>query len=305
MTDVDGFQPTWASPPGDTIAAVLRDRGFTQADLAGRTGYTKKHINDLVRGRASISFEAALKLEAVLGSTADFWMRREVQFREALARQQVNQEHAKSASWLKTLPLSSMIKAGWVEKRHDDGQQVAECLRFFAVASVSAWNSTYSKMLAAFRSAPAAKISGPAAAAWIRQGEILASEIVTAPYSASALRRAIPNLRALTAHTIDDAFISHLRSICADAGIAVVSLAAPKGCPAYGATEWISPTKALLLLSSRYKSQNVLWFTFFHEICHLLYHSKKLTVIEGAPDLDRELEAEADRFAANVLLRPE
>jgi len=62
MTDTYTFNPAWASPPGDTIADVLRERNLTQADLAERTGYTRKHINDLVRGRASISFEAALKL---------------------------------------------------------------------------------------------------------------------------------------------------------------------------------------------------------------------------------------------------
>ncbi len=304
MTDTHTFNPMWASPPGDTIADVLRERNLTQADLAARTGYTRKHINDLVRGRASISFEAALKLETVLGSTADFWMRREVQYREALARQELDQLHRASAPWLKRLPVASMIAMGWIEQHADKGRQVAECLRFFGVASVEAWDDTYNGPLAAFRASATSSVAGPAAAAWLRQGERLAQSMPTADYSATELRQRLPALRSLTTLTEPEAFVPALTALCAEAGIAVVFLPTPRGCPAFGATKWLSPTKALLMLSNRYKTHDVLWFTFFHEVCHLLHHSKKMTVLEGADDLDEQLESEADTFAANLLIPP-
>jgi hypothetical protein len=104
--------------------------------------------------------------------------------------------------------------------------------------------------------------------------------------------------------TDPNTFVPALTGMCAEVGIAVVLVPAPKGCPAYGATRWLSPTKALLMLSNRYRTHDVLWFTFFHEICHLLQHSKKMTVIEGASGLDPDLEDEADTFAANILIPP-
>lgn len=104
--------------------------------------------------------------------------------------------------------------------------------------------------------------------------------------------------------TDPEAFVPALTAKCAEVGIAVVFVPAPNGCPANGATRWLWPTKALLVLSNRYKTHDVLWFMFFHEVCHLLQHSKKMTVIEGASGLDAALENEADAFAANILVPP-
>lgn len=80
------FTPDWVSPPGDTIADVLEERDWTQTELAERLGYTTKHISLLINGKAPINEQTALKLERFLGSTAAFWLRREAQYRAALAR---------------------------------------------------------------------------------------------------------------------------------------------------------------------------------------------------------------------------
>jgi len=78
--------PDWISPPGETILDVLEERGWSQADLAALMDYTPKHISLLLKGEASITEETAMLLKQVLGSTAGFWLEREAQYREALAR---------------------------------------------------------------------------------------------------------------------------------------------------------------------------------------------------------------------------
>ena len=41
MTEKEtSFEPDWLSPPGDTIADVLEERGWSQAEFAQRIGYT-------------------------------------------------------------------------------------------------------------------------------------------------------------------------------------------------------------------------------------------------------------------------
>ncbi|MDJ0676424.1 MAG: HigA family addiction module antitoxin [Calothrix sp. MO_167.B42] len=80
------FTPDWVSPPGDTIADLLKERDWTQADLAKRLGYKTQHISQLINGKAPINQETALKLEQVLGSTAAFWLNREAQYRAGLER---------------------------------------------------------------------------------------------------------------------------------------------------------------------------------------------------------------------------
>jgi Zn-dependent peptidase ImmA (M78 family) len=71
-----------------------------------------------------------------------------------------------------------------------------------------------------------------------------------------------------------------------------------------GATKWLSPSKALIILSLRGKSDDKLWFTFFHEAGHLLKHGKSLTFLDilGQDGLNPLEEAEADTFARDFLL---
>jgi HTH-type transcriptional regulator/antitoxin HigA len=82
------FRPDWISPPGETIADLIEEREWSQADLAERLGYSTKHISLLINGKAPITEKTALKLENVLGSSASFWLSREAQYRAKLARQE-------------------------------------------------------------------------------------------------------------------------------------------------------------------------------------------------------------------------
>ena len=86
--------------------------------------------------------------------------------------------------------------------------------------------------------------------------------------------------------------------------MAVVLVPAPPRCPVSGATKWLAPDKALLVLSLRHRTNDHLWFTFFHEAAHLILHGKKLLFIEGNNGLDSSQEEEANRFAADLLLPP-
>ena len=56
------------------------------------------------------------------------------------------------------------------------------------------------------------------------------------------------------------------------------------------------------MLSARYRSDDQLWFSFFHEAAHILKHGKKLLFVEGLTGLDEDKEREADRFAAGTLI---
>jgi HTH-type transcriptional regulator / antitoxin HigA len=87
MTDMSKkFSPDWISHPGETIADILKERGWTQINFAKRMGQSTKHISLLLNGKDAITEETALKLESVLGSTASFWLNREAQYRNLIKR---------------------------------------------------------------------------------------------------------------------------------------------------------------------------------------------------------------------------
>lgn len=88
--EADEFTPDYAVPPGVTLKEVLDSKGLSQADLSLRTGLAEKTISQIVNGIAPITHETAEKLELTLGLPARFWNRRELSYRESLARQILN-----------------------------------------------------------------------------------------------------------------------------------------------------------------------------------------------------------------------
>lgn len=298
------FSPDWVSPPGDTILDLLEERGWKQTELATRTGYTTKHISLLVNGKAPITDETAIKLERVIGGTARFWLTREAQYRESQVRITERASLKEEAGWLKELPLKDMISFGWIRAFADKGEQVAECLRFFGVASVELWKRTYGEPSAAFRSSEKFVKHAGAVAAWLRQGERRAATLQTGAYDQAAFKDTLRTLRALTREPDPEVFVPQLIALCAKNGVAVVIEPAPKGCPVSGATLWLSPDKALLMLSLRHKTNDHFWFSFFHEAGHLLRHGKRLRFIEMEEALGNEHEEEANEFARDWLIPP-
>src|SRR3990172_6402112 len=104
------FAPNYASPPGDTITEILDVRGMSQAELALRIGMAAKTVNEIVKGKAPITPETAIKLEHVLGVPASFWNTREQQYREKLARLEDEDRRADQVSWLADIPVKELIR---------------------------------------------------------------------------------------------------------------------------------------------------------------------------------------------------
>jgi addiction module HigA family antidote len=305
MTNAATFTPDWISPPGETILDLLEERGWKQSELAKRTGYTTKHISLLINGKAAITEDTAIKLERVVGSTAHFWLAREAQYRESLIRIDERAALKSESGWLKEIPLKEMLKFGWIRAFADPGEQVAECLRFFGVATVALWREEYGAPSAAFRASQKFTKHAGAVAAWLRQGERCAATLRTEPYDRAAFKEAQGELRVLTKESDPDKFLPQLVARCAKHGVAVVVEPAPKGCPVSGATLWLSQDKALLMLSLRHKTNDHFWFSFFHEVGHLLHHGKRLRFIEMESALGSEHEDEANAFARDLLIPPQ
>ena len=206
-------------------------------------------------------------------------------------------------SWLDDLPIPYMRKMGWIKSHRDKAKTVSECLQFFGIGSVDAWRSWSDGLgQTAYRMSDSAGKAFGSIATWLRFGEILASELQCEDYSKDVFKNNLDSLRDLTLEPEPDTFVPRMKELCAEAGVAVVFAPTPGGCPASGATRWLTPNKALLMLSLRYKSNDHLWFTFFHESAHILLHRKKLMFLENTKNGGGKEEDEADKFAADLLI---
>ena len=181
---------------------------------------------------------------------------------------------------------------------------MSACLKFFAVASIDAWRQRYGQPLAVYRTSKSYATQQGALASWLRRAETQAASIACQPYEAKAFRAALQAIRPLSCEADPSVFVPQLQALAAAAGVAVVFVPAPPGCRVSGATQWLSPERALIALSLRHQSNDYLWFTLFHEAGHILKHGKKATFVDGLDAVHEEHETEADRFAADQLIPP-
>jgi len=306
------FTPNWISPPGDTIADILEERDWTQVELAERIGLSKKQTNLLLKGKAPITSETALKLESVLGSTAKFWLNREVQYRESIARTEELENLKEHSAWVGKLPIKHLMRIGILEKKRIDSKNkpliTKELLQFFKVASPDGWESKYGNMNFAFRRTKKEQSDIGAISSWIRLGEIEAEKNETPKYEKNKFLKSLEAIRALTKLSPEE-FEPKLLKLCSDSGVVLVIVPAIPKAHVSGVARWVNPHKPLIQLSLYGKSNDRFWFTFFHEAAHILLHDKEKqnVYLDEFDDLkgDSKEEIEADIWASNYLIPEE
>src|SRR4030043_1496972 len=105
-------------------------------------------------------------------------------------------------------------------------------------------------------------------AAWIRCAERCAWETPVEKSDKRKLKKSLRNIRALS--TKDPAeFVPELKGLLARQGVVLVLLPQFPKMSAHGATFWLKPNKAVLLMNLRERSTEVFWFRLFHEIGHI------------------------------------
>jgi addiction module HigA family antidote len=299
------FIPDYLVTPGESLSEYLADAGMTQAELADRTGLAKKTINEIINGKSPITPETALKLERTLGRPAHFWSSLERQYQDDKARIAERNRMASYLQWLDTIPVANMAKLGWICGLKDKFEQLEEVLRFFGIASPEQWNAVWSSNLrVAYRQTQKQGKSIEIISAWLRRGEIEAQNAHCASYNGKVFQNILDEIRGLTREKDSEVFVPRLIELCASAGVVVVFVPALTNLGIYGATRWIG-NRPVIQLSLYLKSNDHLWFTFFHEAGHILRHGRRELFLEGNQfDDEREKEDEANTFAQDKLIPP-
>ncbi|MBF0422647.1 MAG: HigA family addiction module antidote protein [Magnetococcales bacterium] len=297
------YVPDYAVHPGEILEEYLTSLGMTQTELSHRTGIALKHINEIIKTKAPVTPDTALKLERVFGRPAHFWNNLERLYEEVTARLADRERLVSDLEWLKRVPVKKMIEYGWIRAFQDMRDQLSEVLRFFGIASREQWATVWKQhqAAAAYRQSQKVATHAEAISAWLRQGEIEAQEIQCPHYDRSRFKKSLEEARQLTVEP-PVVFQQKLIELCAQTGVAVVFVPELPKTGISGATRWLTSQKALIQLSLRYKSDDALWFTFFHEAGHVLLHGKRDVFLEGANGMDEKKEDQANRYAADALI---
>ena len=312
MTEQDPpFTPEWVSPPGDSITDAIEERDWTQVQLAERLGYTEKHVSLLLNAKVPITEESAQKLSRVIGSTPEFWLRREAQYRAQLVQIEEKERLQSWIPWLDRLPVKDLMKQGAISKRRLDAKNkpeiVKELLQLFGVASPDNWETCYEQKQVAFRRTRKEQSNVGAISAWLRLGEIEAEKADVPKYNKAKFEKTVQEIRKLTVLSQAE-FMPQLQQLCNEAGVILAIVPAIPCAYTSGVARWLNPHRALIQLSLYGKQNDRFWFTFFHEAAHILLHDKKDIFLDDSGNGDRlesQQENEANAWAREFLIPSE
>lgn len=310
------YEPAIVPHPGEVVMEYLEFHGWSQRDLSRRTGLTPKTISEICNGKAPITPVTSLALEKALQRPAHLWLNLQRQFDEAEARRR-EAERSEAASWrdwAKKFPLKEMRRLGYIPPENSRKSDVNTLLTFLGVSSPDSWNAVWNAADVSYRQTRAFKTSVEAISVWVRETEISAEKIETATFDEQLLRSSIKTLRRYTRESADS-IMEPVQALCAAAGVAVVWVPELSETGISGCARWLSEKKALIALTLRHKTDDQMWFTFFHEVGHLLLHRRRqLFILDNAEkDLSdgvvdqkmQQYEEEANRFSADTLIPPE
>lgn len=302
-TVLNTYSPDYAVHPGEYLEEILETREIKQRDLAERMGIKETYLSHLLRGKKPVGPDTALKLERVLGVSSHIWNNMNAHYRLFEARMKEKEQLLQKEDWVREFPLNWLRRMGFISNTRKPEELVEAVLDFFAVSSPDTWENYYAKQAVAYRKSDKYTNNLKASAAWLRAAERCASNIETSTYNENVFKGNLKEIKKLTIQTPEN-FQSEMKTLCAEAGVALVFLPPPSKMPVYGATKWITPKKAMIVLSLRQKSEDQFWFSFFHEAAHILLHSKKNTFINSGEMPDSIQENEANQFAREILINP-
>lgn len=278
--------------PGQLIAELLESRGWTQRTLAVVLEKDETTINKIIAGKGSVTTDTALALEDVFGVEAEKFLELQRKYDLAIARisARPNRGRATRAALFGDLPISAMVKRGWIDASGPQDLPVVEAglVKFFGVSSAD----EIEILPHAARKTMVNTDPTPAQMAWLYRVKAIAEELLVAKYSVQALDQAIAKLHTLAMAPEEARKVPRILAECGVRFVIVESLPSTK---IDGVCFWLNDNAPVVGLSMRHDRIDNFWFVLRHELEHVrLGHGRTAMM------LDTELEGERAGAGADV-----
>jgi len=301
------YQPDYAMHPGETLREKLEELQMTPNEFAIRTSKPIKTISNIMTGKSSITFEMAVQFEKVLNISANFWTKKQANYNAFLAKEKYQQDIIQAQEWAKEFPYAQMAKLGIVKTSRKIAEKTEELLDFFDVSKHTAWENIYfnQKTPVYFRISLKHTKNPYALSVLLQMGKIQAKKIQAPAFNKSALKELIPKLKLIMVKSPNN-FLQVIQEMCLTTGVKVIYTPNLKQTVTNGVVRWIDDNP-VVQMTDRYKKYDIFWFSFFHELGHILLHGNKKNIFleESAATEQSKEELEADAFAGNVVLTDE
>jgi HTH-type transcriptional regulator/antitoxin HigA len=255
--------------PGMYIRDELKARRWSQRDLAFVLGVEEGSLNRIIKGKARIGVEMSKALAKAFDVDADFFANLQKAYDFAHA-EEPDPRIARRATLQRIFPVREMINRAWIGP--DDPE--VQLARFFKVAN----EAEIPYVAAAVKRSDAGTEIAPLHYAWLCRVLQIAEQAPAKPYSQSALRRALPRLRAFMQEPRAVRNVPRILAACGVKYVIVEGLADEK---IDGVCAW-QRGFPVIGMSLRQDRINNFWFVLRHEIEHVLRgHGRNRPVVDS------------------------
>jgi YgiT-type zinc finger domain-containing protein len=282
--------------------------GLTHKQAAAITGYGEKNISRWVGGKMRPSASVSNFFRLLIADRSAFEKLRSRQWGASAVVSFPAEERPPDEAELKILKemdYASLVRIEFVAAKSSTKDRRTELCRRFEVPDLRALGKRAEDNLLAMVAYKdtTQKFSRISGGLWMELGCRAAQAIHVKPYDRDKLAVAVKELRELTQSKLVDV-IPQVRQILADAGVALVFAPIMKQSAFRGCTRLMSPTKAVIIHSMKYRNLAQFWLILFHEIAHLMLHitDVKDVFAEYENRKDDIREKQADEWAQDTLV---
>ena len=291
--------------PGETIKEMLEIYHYTQKDLADKLEMDLKTVNEILNGKAPITVDTAIKLEMIFNIDAIFWNNLEFNYRKELKEVEEQEKMQEEYNQIKLI-YKEMVKREIVPETRDKNEIVKNFKKFMEITSISNLEQEYNKV--ACRQAIVKKFNMLNLMVWIQIGLKKAREVKTEEYNKEIVLREITNIRKLTLMEDQTKAREELKKICSKCGIIINFEKSMPNTAIYGIAKWLDSNTPFIQVSDRGKNVATFWFTFMHELGHIVNGRKKICFLdmeknEIENDEDKQFLKEIEEVKANYFSR--
>ncbi|WP_066719881.1 HigA family addiction module antitoxin [Clostridium sp. Marseille-P299] len=301
------YKTSKAFHPGLYVRNIIDEMEISQTEFAKRIGITDKTLSKLINEQTPLTPSIAQKLATILGTSTSVWINLQANYDTYLADNMIIKDMKEDEEILSFIDYSYFVKNKFVEATKDKIEKITNLRKFFEVSSLGLL--AQKEFLVNYRSTSKVEEKNIINAnIWMQTALNVAKQIDTDVFNKEKLKTCLPEIRKMTVQSPDE-FYPKLHDMLQSCGVALVLLPHLKNSGINGAVRWINKEKVLLAMNDRQKYADIFWFSFCHELRHVLQQKNKLTLINYSnkyiQSIDEELEKDADEFAQKFLIPQE
>jgi HTH-type transcriptional regulator/antitoxin HigA len=247
--------------PGKILEEMLKERGWTQMDLANILDKPQRSISEIITGKKAVTPETACALAQVFNNDPAFWIDLEGRYRLSLAGS-ADAAVRERAKLYELAPIKDMEKRGWIKKATSAEEIAAQLKKFFGVDDLALPLEIGAHAKKTLRETPLTAEQR----AWCFRARNLAASQQVGRFTPSNFDSGVKELRDLAAWPEET---RRVPKVLAEMGIRLVVNEPLPRTRIDGAAFWLDEESPAVAVSVRYDRIDSFWHTLGHELSHI------------------------------------